>query len=196
MKEENLNKLNEKISVDYKGEDLVLGNGKADSFIMLIGEAPGRKEVELKKPFVGQAGKYLEEFLEVLKVNRKDLYITNVVKYRPTKISKKTGGLTNRTPTKKEIDAFKQYLIEEIDIVNPKVIVTLGNTPLKSILGDDYTIGKVHGNVYEINISDKIYIVYPLYHPAAIIYNKSLKKVYIEDLLKLKKIIDNILKKC
>ncbi len=190
LKEKKIKELNEKIQTVYKEETIVLGDGKVDSSIFLIGEAPGKNEVELKKPFVGQAGKYLEEFLEVLGLSRENLYITNVVKYRPTKKSDKTGRLINRTPTKKEINEFTNYLISEIDIIKPKIIVILGNTPLKSIYNEKAKIGELHGRLIEIVIKDKTYRMFPLYHPAAVIYRQELKKVYMKDLKKLKKVID------
>ncbi len=116
---------------------------------MLIGEAPGSKEVELGEPFVGQAGgKHFQEFLDILGINREDVYITNTVKYRPTRKNPKTGRLSNRTPpTTKEIEDFKDYLMEEIEIIAPKIIVTLGNTPLKCLFDKETNIGEVHGEL-------------------------------------------------
>lgn len=190
MKDNKLRELNNAIVEEHKDKELVLGNGNINSLIMLIGEAPGAKEVQFKKPFVGQAGKHLEEFLEILEIKREDVYITNVVKFRPTKKSVKTGGLINRTPTAKEIEAFKKYLIDEINIINPKIIVTLGNTPLKGVFENEMKIGQVHGEIQMVKVRDKNYKVFPLYHPAAVIYRRELKEVYIEDLKKLKKVIN------
>src|SRR5699024_11639483 len=116
LKKEKLKRLNEEITMDYNEKTIVLGNGKIDSPILLIGEAPGKNEEKLGKPFVGQAGKYLEEFLEVLELGKEDLYITNVVKYRPTKKSKRTSGVINRTPTMKEVLVYIDYIIEKISI--------------------------------------------------------------------------------
>ncbi|RKD30857.1 uracil-DNA glycosylase [Thermohalobacter berrensis] len=193
MKQEAIAKLNKKLKDNFIEKELVFGNGNLDSKIILIGEAPGAKEVELKKPFVGQAGKYLEEFLNILELERKDIYITNVVKFRPTKASSKTGRKINRAPTKKEINQFKDYLIEEINIINPKIIVTLGNVPLKTLTDDNVSIGKVHGkNLNVIIKNNNEYLLYPLYHPAAVIYRKQLKQTYIDDLHNLKKVLKNI----
>lgn len=189
QKEERLNKLNKKILEVYNEQKIVLGHGNINSSILLIGEAPGSKEVELQKPFVGQAGKHFDEFLEILEIDREKVYITNTVKYRPTKKSKRTEGVVNRPPTKKEIEAFKVYLIEEIDIISPKIIVPLGNTPLKALFKDQQKIGQAHGTLFNISINETYYNVYPLYHPAAVIYRRELKQVYVEDLKKLKKII-------
>lgn len=190
LKKERLDELNEKILKAYEDKGIVLGDGDIDSAIMLIGEAPGSKEVEMKKPFVGQAGKHLDEFIRVLNIDRNQLYITNVVKFRPTKKSQKTGGLINRPPTAGEIEAFKEYLFEEIDIIKPNIIITLGNTPLKGIFCEELKIGDVHGKPLSTNILRNNYKVFPLYHPAAVIYRRQLKEVYIGDLKKLKDLID------
>ena len=192
VKAKSIKILNQKIINQYPNEKLVMGHGNMDSPIMLIGEAPGAKEIELGEPFVGQAGKNFEEFLQVLNINREDVYITNTVKYRPTKTNPKTGGLSNRTPNSKEIDNFRSYLYEEIIIVNPKVIVTLGNTPLKCIFNSGLRIGEVHGSIMEEEIDDIKYTLYPLYHPAAVIYRRELKEVYLSDLEGLKKIIEKL----
>jgi len=179
------NEYSNKIKAIY-GEDtkIVYGDGNIKADIMLIGEAPGRFEEEQGKPFVGQAGKNLDEFISILKIKREDLFITNVVKIRPYKINKKTGRKVNRAPSKKEIDISLDTLLKEIEIVSPKIIVTLGNTPLKALLGN-VKIGDVHGKLIEHNGR----LIYPLYHPASIIYNRALYDVYIEDLKNLKKYI-------
>ncbi|MGL4790158.1 MAG: uracil-DNA glycosylase [Anaerotignaceae bacterium] len=172
----------------YAHKDFVLGEGSVNSSVFLVGEAPGGEEEIAKKPFVGKAGKNLDEFLKVLNLHRKDIYITNVVKIRPTKISPKTGGTVNRPPTKAEIKDFLPLLKEEIKDIKPKIIVTLGNVPLKAISGDEkISIGEVHGKLLSINGLN----IFPLYHPAAIIYNQSLKSIYNEDLEILKKLLDN-----
>lgn len=194
MKEERIKSLNESIVNSYPNERLVLGHGNLNSPIMLIGEAPGAKEVELGEPFVGQAGKHLEESLQILEIKREDIYITNSVKYRPTKMNPETGRLSNRTPTMNEIENFRQFVLEEIDIVNPEIIVTLGNIPLKSLLEKSIKIGEVHGKLENIYINGNMYSLFPLYHPAAVIYNRSLREVYLKDLQELKKEIDKIKK--
>src|SRR5690606_27912524 len=110
------------------------------------------KEVELGEPFVGQAGKHLDEFLQILNIKKEDIYITNSVKFRPTKIHDKTGRLSNRTPTIKEIDDFREFIYEEINIIEPKIIVTLGNVPLRSIFNKGVRIGDVHGKLFNVKI--------------------------------------------
>lgn len=153
---------------------------------MLIGEAPGEKEEEMKRPFVGQAGKNLDEFLNILELNREDIYITNVVKIRPYKINPKTNRKSNRPPNSFEIEISLNTLKKEIDIIKPQIIVTLGNIPLRAVLNNKKaSIGEFHGKA--INIDS--FILFPLYHPASIIYNRSLKEIYYEDILKLKALI-------
>lgn len=189
IKKQRIDRLNKKIIEGYSDKKIVLGHGNINSSIILIGEAPGSKEVELNKPFVGQAGKYFDEFLEILEIDREKVYVTNTVKYRPTKKSLKTEGVVNRPPTKKEIESFKEYLFEEIDIISPSIIIPLGNTPLKALFKEQHKISEVHGELFNILINNTNYKVFPLYHPAAVIYRRELKKTYIDDLKKLKKII-------
>jgi len=195
VKEERIAALNEEIKKNYPEEKIIIGYGNLNCDLMLLGEAPGAKEIELGEPFVGQAGKYFEEFLSFLNLKREDVYITNSVKYRPTKTNPKTNRLSNRTPTSKEIDAFRAYVYEEISIIRPKLIATLGNIALKLIFNDDIKIGKVHGQLMEKKIRDTVYNIFPLYHPAAVIYNRRLKDIYMEDLAILKKELKKIIKK-
>ncbi len=192
MKAQNIKRLNEKIIKEFSKEKLILGHGNLNSTIVLIGEAPGAKEIEIGEPFVGQAGKYLNEFLEALDIDRDDVYITNAVKYRPTKTNHKTGRLSNRTPTIKEIDSFRKYLNEEIAIVDPKIVVTLGNIPLRAIFNENLKIGEVHGRLMEKDIENNKYKIFPLYHPAAVIYRRELKAVYMKDLASLEIIIKDL----
>lgn len=166
----------------YEGNmrSLVYGDGKTDAVLVMVGEAPGEKETIHGKPFVGKAGKNLTEFLTLSGLDRKDLYITNTVKIRPTKISN-AGRIVNRPPTKEEIALFLPWLKKEIRMIAPKCVCTLGNVPLKALLGSEYTIGEVHGQFIE---KDGL-IIYPMYHPASMIYNPSLKSVYAEDVIRL-----------
>ena len=167
----------------YSDKKLVFGEGKTDGGIMLIGEAPGGKKKKLGRPFVGKAGKNLDEFIELAGLKRDDLYITNVVKFRPTSISEKTGRTVNRTPSREEIEEFVPLLKKEINTYKPYLIVTLGNVPLKAVTGNNrLSIGDCHGNVME---SEGLKI-YPLYHPASVIYNRNLKNVYASDVKKIK----------
>ena len=167
----------------------VLGEGKQDNpLLMLVGEAPGEQEVLLRRPFVGKAGKNLDAFLEVIGVERNNIYITNTVKFRPTKTSK-MGRISNRPPTQKEQAAFIPWLMAEVDCVAPRILVTLGNTPLRSLLGKDISIGDCHGRAirYKSGLD-----IFPLYHPAAVIYNRTLMDTYQEDLRSLKSIVSEL----
>lgn len=169
---------------------LVFGEGKSDHpDIMLIGEAPGEQESLQGRPFVGKAGKNLDGFLEVVGLHREDIYISNVVKVRPTKVSDK-GRVSNRPPNKEELALFTPWLYEEILLVQPRVIVTLGNFALKALAGQKAVIGSVHGSPAAVNVSHEKqsgeFALFPLYHPASIIYNRALQDVYQEDLQKLK----------
>ena len=163
-----------------KTKTLVYGDGKTDAKLVMVGEAPGEQETIQGKPFVGKAGKNLTEFLTLSGLDRKDLYITNTVKIRPTKISS-AGRIVNRPPTREEIELFLPWLKREIALIQPKCVCTLGNVPLKALLGNRMTIGDVHGTWIEADG----FIVYPMYHPASLIYNPSLKEVYAEDVVRL-----------
>jgi DNA polymerase len=169
---------------EYK--PVVLGEGDKKAHIFMIGEAPGKSEVEEGRPFVGAAGRNLDGFLEFLRLERKDIYITNAVKFRPVRENPDTGRLSNRTPTAKEIELFRPLLTDEIDLVSPSIIITLGNTPLFSLVGKNIRIGEVHGRPMEF----EGIMLYPLYHPASIIYRRELKAVYQEDLARLKELLE------
>ena len=169
---------------------LVFGEGNSDHPpVMLIGEAPGEQESLQGRPFVGKAGKNLDGFLRVLEMNREDIYISNVVKIRPTKVSEK-GRTSNRPPNKEELALFTPYLYEEILRVQPGMIVTLGNVALKALCGPRVIIGDMHGKVTEVTgrheKQEGTFKLFPLYHPASIIYNRSLQEVYDADLQVLK----------
>ncbi|MCX7748587.1 MAG: uracil-DNA glycosylase [Clostridia bacterium] len=189
-KQESLEKLYDDYRNHFEGKEIVLGDGSIDSMILLIGEAPGKDEVRLGRPFVGMAGKNLNEFLSHLNMEREKIYITNAIKYRLSEVSPQTGRLKNRPATKEEIKENMDFLYKEINIIMPKYIVTLGNVPLKSITGDfNASIGAVHGEIKQIYIYNEEFFLFPLYHPASIIYNRSLKEVYEEDLRKLSLIV-------
>lgn len=191
LKKEVMEKLKDEYEINigqHTGRTIVFGEGNLDAKIMLIGEAPGEQEEKQKRPFVGQAGRNLQEFLDILRLKREDIYITNVVKFRPYKVNEKTGRKSNRAPDRNEIDLWGRFLLREMDVVSPEVIVTLGNVPLKFILGSDKTIGECHGNSYPVSAGSegRNQYVFPLYHPASIIYRKELKSVYRMDLEKLR----------
>ena len=172
---------------------IVLGEGNSDHPpVMLIGEAPGEQESLQGRPFVGKAGKNLDGFLQVLQLNREDIYISNVVKIRPTKVSEK-GRVSNRPPNKEELALFTPYLLEEILLVQPRMIVTLGNFALKALCGPKAIIGDLHGTATTVTVAHEkqegSFPLFPLYHPASIIYNRSLQAVYDSDLHLLKTLL-------
>ena len=159
---------------------------------MLIGEAPGEQESLQGRHFVGKAGKNLDHFLELVQLRREEIYISNTVKIRPTKVSEK-GRVSNRPPNKEELALFTPYLMEEILLVKPHMIVTLGNFALKALCGPKAVIGDMHGNPTQVTVKhekqEAEFAIFPLYHPASIIYNRSLQSVYDEDLLALKELL-------
>ena len=167
---------------------LVFGEGPLHPKLMLIGEAPGEQETLMGRPFVGKAGKNLDHFLELAGMRREEIYISNAVKIRPTKTGK-TGRISNRPPTKEEIALFRPWLLREIDLVAPQVIATLGNVPLFAVTGDRrLTIGEAHGRVMEAGETGRR--LFALYHPASLIYNRSLEPVYEQDVRALAAWID------
>ena len=174
------------IDAGYTQDEIVYGHGDASSPIVLVGEAPGKDEIRLKRPFVGKAGKNLDEFLEKTGIKRDELFITNTVKMRPYKISEK-GTRSNRPPTAKEKALCADCLSQELETISPKLVVTLGNTALKALLGKDASIGALHGTVQNM---PQGYALFALYHPASVIYRRELTAVYQEDLAKLREYID------
>lgn len=142
---------------------LVFGAGSADADLMIIGEAPGADEDAAGLPFVGRAGQLLDQILESVGLQRDTIYVTNIVKFRPP---------GNRNPTPAEIAASEPVLLEEIRLVNPQVIVPLGNVPTQYLLGTREGITKLHGNWYEYQGIR----VLPLYHPAYLLRNPSRTK--------------------
>ena len=165
------------------GRRLVWGEGSARCALCLIGEAPGRQEAEQGRPFVGKAGENLNEFLRAAGLRREDLWITNTVKVRPAKVSEK-GTVSNRPPNAEELALFLPLLAEELRLLRPPLVVTLGNTALRALMGRDAIIGAVHGRAVQCPMLEAP--LFPLYHPASVIYNRALKEVYQSDLQRLK----------
>ncbi len=169
----------------YSKDDLVLGTGCLNRGVVLIGEAPGKEEIEKKRPFSGKAGKILDDFLAASGILREELFITNTVKFRPYKISAK-GTVSNRPPSAYEIEFCASCLKAELSAISPRLVITLGNTPLKAVLGDKQAvIGDYHGKI----LFKGSFSVYPMYHPASLIYNRSLVPVYNDDMKRLKNLI-------
>jgi uracil-DNA glycosylase family 4 len=163
---------------------LVMGGGNPDADIVFIGEAPGKNEDEQGLPFVGAAGKFLNEMLAAADMSRDDIYITNIVKYRPP---------GNRDPLPEEKKAFWPYLLKQIEIIQPHVVVTLGRHSMEYFLPGQF-ISKIHGEPKRIRFGDNTLVIVPLYHPAAALYNGSLRQTLIDDFIRMPAIIDELKK--
>ncbi|HUC87464.1 MAG TPA: uracil-DNA glycosylase [Candidatus Saccharimonadales bacterium] len=146
---------------------LVMGEGSPDSEVVFIGEAPGATEDKLGRPFVGAAGKFLDEMLASIKLARSDVYITNIVKYRPP---------DNRDPLPEEVAAFKPYLLEQLAVIQPKLVVFLGRHAMNVFL-PQLKISQAHGRAFRR--SGQVYM--PLYHPAAALYNGGMRDELLSD---------------
>lgn len=162
---------------------LVMGQGDPDADIVLIGEAPGKQEDEQGLPFVGASGRFLNEMLETAGLVRADVYITNIVKYRPP---------NNRDPHPEEKKAFWPYLLRQLEIIDPAVIITLGRHSMEYFI-PDATISTQHGQAKQVRYHDREYLVIPLYHPAAALYNGSMRQTLIDDFLAAKSLTDSAL---
>ena len=164
----------------YEGEHKILvhGEGSAGARVMLVGEAPGEQEALLQRPFVGRAGRSLDELLELTGLKRPELYITNAVKFRPVKPTAR--GHANRPPTREEIELFRPWLLRELKLVSPRVVASLGNVPLLALTGKRLSIGETHGRPMELPALGCT--LFPLYHPASVLYNPSLRETHKEDI--------------
>jgi uracil-DNA glycosylase family 4 len=190
MKSDKLERLKNDIKFYYGNIEYVFSEGSLSPLLMLIGEAPGKDELLKGRPFVGKAGKNLDEFLEKVGIERSSIYISNVFKFGLRKLNKKSGRMINRPAKKDEIEKARTFLNREIEIINPKYIVTLGNTSLWAVTGNfKNTVGEMHGKITRMKIQDNTINLYPMYHPASIIYNRSLEQVYLKDIQKLSEII-------
>lgn len=167
-------------SLRESATQLVLGDGNPDADIVFIGEAPGKAEDEQGLPFVGASGRFLNEMLDAAGLVRSDVYITNIVKYRPP---------GNRDPLPEEKRAFWPYLLRQLEIIDPKVIITLGRHSGAAFI-PDLTISRDHGHAKRVRFHDKEFLVIPLYHPAAALYNGGMRSVLIEDFLAAKTLAD------
>lgn len=157
---------------------LVFGAGSPDADIVFIGEAPGKNEDLQGEPFVGAAGKFLNEMLAMIGLKREEIYITNIVKYRPP---------DNRDPLPAEKAAFLPYLDQQLNIINPKLFVTLGRHSMDVLL-PGLKISQVHGQPKRY----KARVFLPLFHPAAALYNGDLKQTLIDDFAKIPLILEKI----
>jgi DNA polymerase len=179
--------MSEKAAFVFSNRRIVPSEGSMNSRVALIGEAPGGEEEKAGRPFVGKAGANLTAFLQSAGLSRDNLYITNVVKIRPSRLSDKTGAPVNRPPNKAELSFFTPYLLKELEAVAPEYVVTLGNCALRAVTGQPLNIGQTRGTL--ISVAGRN--VFPLYHPAAIIYNRELTDVYEKDMKTLKTLLSN-----
>lgn len=179
-----LEKLHSQIIVCAKCElhesrtNAVPGEGPADAKIMFIGEAPGQNEDQQGRPFVGAAGKLLNQLLESVGLQRSEVFITNIVKCRPP---------ANRAPRKIEIDTCHPYLQRQIAVIKPRIICPLGTPAISALMGPTFAATKVHGKPFRRDGQ----VILPLYHPAAALYTQTLEKVLFEDFKILKKLVED-----
>lgn len=161
----------------------VPGDGSADADILFIGEAPGKNEDLQGIPFIGAAGKFLNEMLASIQLERKDIYITNVVKYRPPE---------NRDPLPEEKAACREWLVEQINLIDPALIITLGRHAMENFLPGK-RISEVHGQAFRRTFPDMgERVFFALYHPAAALYNGGMRETLKQDFLKIPDLIKKI----
>ena len=153
---------------------LVMGDGNADADIVFIGEAPGKNEDLQGKPFVGAAGKFLDEMLAAADLRRSYVYITNIVKYRPP---------NNRDPLPEEKRQFWPYLMRQLEIIQPKAVLTLGRHSGGGFI-PGLRISQDHGQPRRVRLHELEFVVIPLYHPAAALYNGGMRQTLIDDFMR------------
>ena len=162
-------------------KQIVFSDGDSNSPIMIVGEGPGQKEDELGKPFVGDAGQLLNKMLNAINIKRKNIYITNVVNYRPP---------DNRKPEPAEINRYSEFLREHISIIDPKILILMGSTAMEALFGSKIKISKERGIWKEIIINNKTYLVMITFHPAYLLRQADQKKYSWADLKEIRKKID------
>jgi uracil-DNA glycosylase len=155
----------------------VPGEGPADARIMFVGEGPGQNEDEQGRPFVGAAGKFLTELIDSIGVKRSDVFITNIVKCRPP---------NNRAPKKSEIEACNPYLQSQIELIKPRIVCALGTPAITTLIGDEYSASRFHGK--PLTRGNVTFL--PMYHPAAALYDASLKETIFRDFQILKQLLE------
>jgi len=160
-------------------KQIVFGDGNPDAEVVFIGEAPGKNEDEQGLPFVGAAGKFLDEMLATVKMKRSDIYITNIVKYRPPE---------NRDPLPDEKSAFLPYLRRQLEVIKPKLVVTLGRHSMEVLLPPGLRISDCHGQPKRYQ--GQVYL--PLFHPAAALYNGGMRQTLIDDFARVPRILAQI----
>ena len=162
---------------------LVFSDGNSESKIMVIGEGPGQKEDEQGKPFVGDAGVLLNKMLEAIQIKRNNIYITNVVNYRPP---------NNRKPEPSEINRYSNFLRKHISIIDPKILILMGSTAMESLFGSKIKISKERGVWKDLIIQNKTYLTMITFHPAYLLRQAEQKKYSWADLKQIRKKIDEL----
>tara|TARA_B100000676_G_scaffold281168_1_gene305981 strand:- start:418 stop:1122 length:705 start_codon:yes stop_codon:yes gene_type:complete len=164
-------------------KQIVFSDGNFKNSIMIVGEGPGQKEDELGKPFVGDAGQLLNKMLTAINLKRENVYITNVVNYRPP---------NNRKPEPAEIIRYSEFLREHISIIEPKILILMGSTAMEALFGSKIKISKERGAWKEIIINNKTYLTIITFHPAYLLRQADQKKYSWADLKKIRKKIDEL----
>jgi len=159
---------------------VVFGNGSPDADLMFVGEAPGFHEDKQGVPFVGQAGKLLDNLLAGIGLERSHVFVCNVLKCRPP---------GNRDPVPEEKEACEPYLFRQVELIRPKVIATLGNHATKQLSGKEIGITRIHGQEQPIKVGRLSVLLYPLYHPAAALYTPAMLKVLEADFARLPELL-------
>jgi uracil-DNA glycosylase family 4 len=162
---------------------VVFGSGSPAAELMFVGEAPGFHEDQQGVPFVGQAGKLLDRLLEGIGLTRADVFVANVLKCRPP---------GNRDPLPEEIAACEPHLFRQIELIEPKLVATLGNFATKLLSGRPAGITRVHGQEQEVTLGARKVLLYPIYHPAAALYTPSMLKVLEADFARIPSLLDRI----
>jgi len=184
-----LNKLKEKIkninncNLKDNAKQIVFSDGDFKSPLMIVGEGPGQKEDAIGKPFVGDAGQLLNKMLNAIKIKRENVYITNVVNFRPP---------DNRKPEPAEINRYSEFLREHISIIDPKILILMGSTAMESLFGSKIKISKERGAWKEIIINNKTYLTIITFHPAYLLRQADQKKHSWADLKEIKKKIEEL----
>ena len=159
---------------------VVFGNGDPSADLMFVGEAPGFHEDQQGMPFVGQAGKLLDQLLAGIGLSRGMVFVANVLKCRPP---------GNRDPMPDEIEACESHLFRQVEFIQPKVVATLGNFSTKLLSGKQLGITRVHGQEQQVTLGGRNVLLYPLYHPAAALYTPAMLKVLQEDFRRIPELI-------
>tara|TARA_Y100000590_G_C15553758_1_gene951950 strand:- start:42 stop:746 length:705 start_codon:yes stop_codon:yes gene_type:complete len=184
-----LQKLKEKVEnisnceLKKNASKIVFSDGKPESSLMIVGEGPGQKEDEVGKPFVGDAGMLLNKMLKAINIKRENIYITNVVNYRPP---------NNRKPEASEITRYSIFLREHISIINPKILILMGSTAMEALFGLKIKISKERGFWKNVIIDNKSYLTIITFHPAYLLRQPEQKKYSWADLKEIQKKIDQL----